>query len=500
MSIVLQKAVTPQLSTAYVERGLDRVFGYVVPAADVAGITTTAGLFELHGLGFSGTPFAPEKPIDVLHLPTPPTAGLVRATGGNDDAGRQATDGPILDRPPFTGTGLATVEDVITPLSWLEHTRLTPGTRLWRFSPGAEEPELVGTYHGVAFGWQNHLDGDSFHAVLPSKYVGPLARTADGTFAADVRTGDDGRPAVVTVVTAAPDAEQHGFARTSAGMWAKQLAPTEVSELFEIHATARWHGILVRIVDQGPDSEGVQRCRISSLANDADVAEKNLMDKIDPGVYEATVALADLMDVNYTQRIPTAWAKAEQVQRARAAAAASGGAGTARPPDQGIGAPVVSVGAGGAATASTDQRAARQSALLQRVAQGIVKAAPPGWARARLLCRIVGTQAEVLAAATPAGGEEQVLPGVPEDVGAALAELRHVTFEPGLGAWYTALVTVESTGKVTLNFDRSNEPRWTKPVPASMFAQDVARYPRDEEHTPEWLRDRLAEAGTSSAG
>lgn len=412
MSIVLQKAVTPQMSAAYVERGLDRVFGYVVPAADVAGVTTTEGLFELHGLGFSGTPFAPDRPIDVLHLPTPPTAGLVRATGGTDAAARQAAGGPFLDRAPFTGTGLATVGDVVTPLSWLEHTRLTPGARLWRFTPGAAEPELVGTYHGVAFGWQNHLTGDDFHAVAPSKYVGPVARTESGTYAADVRTGDDGRPTVVTVVTLAPDAEQHGFTRTAAGMWAKQLAPAEVSDLFEIHATARWHGIPVRIVDQGPpDAAGAQQCRISSLAHDADVAEGLHMDKVDPGVYEATVALTDLADVAYAQRIPTAWARAEQVEKVRAAQAARTAAGTPAAP-QGIGAPVVTVADGGA-TASTDERAARQSALLQRVAQGLVKAAPAEWASARLLCRIVGTRAEVLAAAPRRPGRRRSCPGSP---------------------------------------------------------------------------------------
>lgn len=68
-----------------------------------------------------------------------------------------------------------------------------------------------------------------------------------------------------------------------------------------------------------------------------------------------------------------------------------------------------------------------------------------------------------------------------------------MTFVPGKGAWYTALVTVERTGKVSLNFDRDSEPRWANPVPASMFAEDLARYPRDEEHTPAWLRERVAQ-------
>ncbi|WP_043497002.1 hypothetical protein [Georgenia sp. SUBG003] len=282
MATILQKAITPQMSAAYLERGLDRVAGYVVPAADAASVTSTAGLFELHGLGFAGTPFSPDAPIDVLHLPVSPTAVVLPATGGQDEEDRRRTGGHFLERPPFAGTGFTSTGDIVVPLSWVEHTRLTPGARLWRFTPGADEPELVGTYHGVAFGWQNHLDGDSFHAILPSKYVGHVAKIDVGTFAADVTTDESGNPTVLTLVSPSPDAEQQGFTRTEAGMFARKIPAAEATELFEIHASARWHGIPVRIVDQGPNKEGEQFCRIASLAHDADVAERLHMDKLDP--------------------------------------------------------------------------------------------------------------------------------------------------------------------------------------------------------------------------
>ncbi|MFH5821592.1 hypothetical protein [Georgenia sp. AZ-5] len=507
-TVVLQKAITPQMSAAYLERGLDRVSGYVVPAADVAAVTTTEALFELHGLGFPGSPFAPDRPIDILHLPTPPAATLVPARGGVDEESRRASGGTFLDRPPFTGTGIAATGDVTAPLSWLEHTRLSPGSRLWRFTPGAAEPELIGTYHGVAFGWQNHLEDDALHALAPSKFVGPVAKVALGTFACDVRTDDGGAPTVVTLVTMGEAAEQHGFTRTKAGTWAKQVPADEVAELFEIHAAGRWHGIPVRIVDQAPDDKGGRLCRVSSLAHDADAAERLLMDKVDVGVYEATVPLDALTDVVYAQRIPRAWARQEQLRRAAAAATggagARGGAGAPAPGAPAPGAPAAGAtpaGATGGAPAGGPSVALRgnpdavRQAALQRVTRGLASAAPQGWTRARVLCRMAGSRGEILASATTPEGEEKVLPGLPEDVARALSEIRHLAYEPGKGTWLTALVTLLPDGKLTLNIDRTGEPKWSKPLPPAEYAEDVRRYPRDEEHQPDWLRERLAEAG-----
>ncbi|MPV38547.1 hypothetical protein [Georgenia subflava] len=503
MSTMLQKAVTPQMSAAYLERGLDRVSGYVVPAADAAAVTTTESLYELHGLGFPGSPFAPDRPIDILHLPSSPTGVLVPATGGNDESGRQATGGTFLDRPPFTGTGFAATGDVVAPLSWLEHTRLSPGSRLWRFSPGADEPELIGTYHGVVFGWQNHLEDDTFHVIVPSKYVGHVAKIALGTFAADVRTDDAGAPTVVTLAVAGggPKAEEHGFTKTKAGTWAKQLAAAEVPELFEIHASARWHGIPVRIVDQGPNKEGEQFCRITSLAHDADVAERLHMDKVDAGVYEATVALSALTDVVYAQRIPKAWAKPGQVAQGAvpedpATSAPARTAGGARPA---VGTPVVTVGT--PAGEGGENPMTKHADHLRRIAQGLVTVAPTGWTRARVLCRMVGTRGELLAGATGADGKEVALPGLPGDVSKAMAEMRHNSFEPGKGTWFAALVTLEPAGKLTLNLDYTHEQKWSKPLEPGQYTVDLHRYPRAEENVPDWLREHLAaeaEAGAAT--
>ncbi|MGO1173195.1 MAG: hypothetical protein ACTMKU_02690 [Actinomycetaceae bacterium] len=328
--LVLQKAVTPAMAKVYLEKGLDRVGGFVVPAAEVATLTSTRELFELHGLGFHATPFAPDQPIDILHVPSSPTWQLVPATGGRTEAERAKVKGNFLDHPPFDGSGFSQVGDVRAPLAWLEHDRLTVGARLWRFLPGQAEPEHLGTYHGPAYGWQNHAAGDLFATAVPSKLVGYVARFGGRTWAADVRLDDDDKPSLITLVSPTKDAEEDGFTMTEAGTWAKQVVRSEVDELFAMHCTARWNGVPVRVVDDQVDKERNRRARIFSIARDAKVNERHSMDKLDPGVYEKTVPWDELTDVVYAQRVPKQWAteeqlaKGEEYQRSRASGTNSG--------------------------------------------------------------------------------------------------------------------------------------------------------------------------------
>ncbi|MFC7403606.1 hypothetical protein [Georgenia alba] len=500
MSTILQKAVTPQMSAAYLDRGLDRVAGYVVPAADAASVTTTAGLFELHGLGFDGTPFSPDSPIDILHLPTTPTAVVVPATGGTDAESRKATGGTFIEKPPFTGTGFTSSGDAVVPLSWMEHTRIPAGARLWRFTPDAEEPELIGTYHGVAFGWQNHLGDDTFRAVPPSKLVGYVAKVDAGTFPADIATDEGGRPSVVTLVSHV-EPEADGFTQTEAGMWAKRVRADDVAELFEMHATATWNDIPVRIVDQGPSTEGEQVAHVTSLLHDALTAERLGMDKLDAGVYEKTVPLADLVKPAYAQRVPRAWAREGQLEKAREHAArrqAGAGevppAGTARPTAT-VSTPKLNVPEG---TDPDENPMNRHAESLKRVAQGLVDVAPAGWTQARVLARMIGKRGELVAAYTGEDGKQKALKGLPPDVGRALAEMKGASHEPGKGTWLTALVTLERGGKLTLNIDRTNEQKWTKPPEPSDYEHELKRFPRDPENVPDWFRERMDGSGSGS--
>lgn len=488
MSIMLQKAVTPKMTTAYLERGLDRVSGYLVPASDAASVTTTEGLFELHGLSFRGSPFAPDHPIDILHVPPSPSITTIPATGGTDQRSRQATGGTFIEHEPFTGTGFATTGDVMVPLMWLEQTRIPTGARLWRFSPGSDEPELIGTYHGPAFGWQNHLADDEFHAVPPSKLVGFVAKFDGEAYSADVTLDEDDKPQVVTLVSHT-EPQIGGFRQTDAGIWARKVL-AENAEVFTLRATSTWHDLPVRVVDQGPGPDGQASVHIVSLAHDAIAAEKAGFSRLDAGVYVKTVPQDDVGKIVYTQQVPRAWATEEQMEKAAEAARgrAFTGAGTGATPQ-------VQVKPTGDADGPMSQHAGR----MQRIAQGLASVLPADWKQAQVLLRVAGRKGEFTVLYTGEDDQRKPLKGVPADVGEALTEIKAASADPKTGTWLTGLVTLERSGKMTLSTDRTSPPRWKKEPEAAEYAEELRRYPRDEEHIPDWLREKIAEAEDDSS-
>jgi hypothetical protein len=494
--LVLQKAVTPAMATVYLEKGLDRVSGFVVPAAEVATLTSTRQLYELHGLNFAGSPFAPDQPIDILHVPTSPTWQAVPATGGTDEASRAKVSGNFLERPPFDGSGFTQVGDVRAPVAWLEHDRLTVGSRLWRFLPGEAEPVHLGTYHGPAFGWQNHAAGDLFATALPSKLVGYVARVDGKTWAADVRLDDDGAPSVITLVSPTKDAEELGFTMTEAGTWAKQVVRSEVEELFAMHATARWNGVPVRVVDDQVDKEGTRRARIFSIARDANVNERHKLDKLDPAVYEKTVLWDELSDVVYAQRVPKLWATSEQLekgkeyQRDRAANAAAGKPALA--PHSAPRAGATQVNLGTPEGADENHPAVRHRKELEAIVRGLVNVVPADWTRARLVATMLGTRGEIRAGATTADGTEVGLQGLGKDLARAVAKLRTDSADNGgKGAWFTAIISVEPAGTVKLATDHAIQPNWKTAPSEDDYRTELERHPRSEDNIPDWFAEHL---------
>lgn len=305
MTTIMQKAITPQLAAAYLEGGYDRVAGFVVRAADVAFATTPARLFEAHGLGFPGSPFAPDDAaIHVLRFPATPQLRFEDAIGGTDPETRARTGGPFIDRPPFTGLGFVPVPGALVPLYWLVHSRIPAGSELVRVtSDGAAQ--VVARFVDVAQGWVS----DVVPVAPPAspaiaRFVGPVAVWRGGPYAADPL--DDGT--VVLATEAEPEAAL-GFERTDAGRWRRVVPAGEVAELFELNVTARWNGLEMRVVDSFRDAEGQPVARVSYTGHDADLAEGLRLQKVDAGVYEASVPMASLADVTTAQLVPRTWAR-----------------------------------------------------------------------------------------------------------------------------------------------------------------------------------------------
>lgn len=300
---ILQKAVTPQLSHAYLTAGWDRVSGFVVAVPDAAFATTPAQLFDVHALGFPGSPFSPDDPyVDVIRFPARASMRLENAVGGVDQATRALTGGPFVDRPPFTGTGFAPVAGHIVPVWWMRHTRLVPDTHLVRVFADGTSTELA-VFPNIADGWM--VDGASVGRSTPfSRYIGTLAEWNGVHLTADVI--DQGRR-IVLATHSQPTDER--FVRTGRGMWKHEIPFDEAQGVLELDMEANWNGLNLRIVDEFADTDGTKLFRGSYLDHNADLAEGLRLAKVDAGVYEITVPAASVLDIRTSQLSQSSWAE-----------------------------------------------------------------------------------------------------------------------------------------------------------------------------------------------
>ena len=133
--------------------------------------------------------------------------------------------------------------------------------------------------------------------------------------------------------------------------------------------------------------------------------------------------------------------------------------------------------------------------LYQRIGQALVQAAPPGWVEVRATYVEAGTTGELQAVAVLSDGSYADLGSPALDLYDALSELRQLTHQPGRGAWYTAVVTVTYSGSIDLDLDHDSEPQWDVDVVPESYVEDLEMFPRDEEHRPAWLREKLRLAG-----
>jgi hypothetical protein len=300
---LMQKAVTPQLSAAYLDGGYDRVAGFVVRADTVAAATTAAELVEVHGLTFPGSPWTADSPhVDVLRFRATPQLRFEDAIGGVDAASRSRTGGPFLDRPPFTGTGFVATGLGVVPLYWLVHSRIPAGAELVRVGADGTST-LLATYVDVGHGWR--AAGAAVQRPLSpvvSRFVGPLARWQDGYLSADPL--DDG---TTVLVAETRPADELGFEQAETGRWRRLVPTADLAELFEMSVTGTWNGLPVRVVDQWKDGDGTVVARVSCTGHDADLAEGLRLQKVDAAVYEATVPLANVTQVQTAQLVPRSW-------------------------------------------------------------------------------------------------------------------------------------------------------------------------------------------------
>jgi hypothetical protein len=119
---------------------------------------------------------------------------------------------------------------------------------------------------------------------------------------------------------------------------------------------------------------------------------------------------------------------------------------------------------------------------IDTIARALTANLPPAWREVTGIYRSTTSYAEL--DATVDGAQLDLLPEGLED---HFERLRREMYQPGKGTWLTAQVSVTADGHFATDFNYDDEPAWSIPVDRAIYAADLAAFPRDAEHTPDWL-------------
>jgi hypothetical protein len=138
---------------------------------------------------------------------------------------------------------------------------------------------------------------------------------------------------------------------------------------------------------------------------------------------------------------------------------------------------------------------ARQHQLVSEIGAVIRQAWTGDWTTATYRTRAVaGYQEDELQVRLVDGTQRRERP--PRGLVVLAEKLRDVMYRLGAGTWWSATFAVNSSGEVSANFDYDAEPAWVDEIDRAWYAQDLNKYPRDDDAIPTWLRERLAGPAT----
>lgn len=453
--VTFMLAVSQPQARALLETGYDVVSGFAVDAAAAASVTEVGDLIDLLCLRFPDSPFSDGKPIDIIHVPADPFTTDRLAVGPLHP---QAIQGGVIEFGNYDGSGVARGGGVETELLLLDPCRITAGSILWRFYPGQPEPEHRGTYHGLAFGWENAESG-TFKAGIPTPYLGPLIRRSWGSIPCDVELGENGEPASVTMVSPVEPKGENGFEQVESGMWAKRVEVDETADIFTDVVTGQVSGIPVRIVRSVRKDDKIL-FQVASSLTDALYLNRAKFQRWSSATYTALVDSTHITDQSRKEAKPTVWDVAS-----RPAVATR----PLKPVDF-----------------------SDPNSLLRETFALIAKTAPPGWQEVTLRIQIVGTSAIYEGFAKLAEDKLAALRVIPTAIIHHMRRLKQDRALAGEEPFLVAILRLEKNGKGTLNLNGSQEPPWADLVEPEEWHHEVAAFPRTGTTMPDWLLDRVA--------
>lgn len=132
-----------------------------------------------------------------------------------------------------------------------------------------------------------------------------------------------------------------------------------------------------------------------------------------------------------------------------------------------------------------------QDEFLRRIGTDLLRAAPDDWVKLRLVYSGLGACETACFEVMFAGGRSTVWVS-PLSALERMRELRSGMYTPGTGTWYTAYYEVERPGSYRIRYDYEDEPYFDEPRGDASYLLDLEYFPRDEQHVPGWMRERLA--------
>jgi hypothetical protein len=139
--VMMQKPISPEQLSYYLERNYDRASGFVYRAAELDHLTTPEQLYYALGLSYAGSSFKPDAAEVYVLRWAAHRGNLYRIPyGGQHEAAMRAMEGWVIERPPFRGNGFAPSEtsDVVAEFK-VDSARLPHGAQLWRMDREGNE-------------------------------------------------------------------------------------------------------------------------------------------------------------------------------------------------------------------------------------------------------------------------------------------------------------------------------------------------------------------------
>ncbi|KFZ79700.1 hypothetical protein ED92_20180 [Amycolatopsis sp. MJM2582] len=140
--------------------------------------------------------------------------------------------------------------------------------------------------------------------------------------------------------------------------------------------------------------------------------------------------------------------------------------------------------------------ATQRQELTNAVGIALVDAAPEGWRRIDLMCLAnIDVHDLSLTVLLADGSNPAVL--IPDEVRQSLLRLREGMHEPDKGTWFSSRVIIDAPGTIYVKYNYDWDPLWNPSIATEGWARDLEAFPRDEAHIPDWLNEKLAEAGAA---